>query len=194
MFYGVVAPGIATVYRDWKSVERIKALYPYPKFAKFDYESDAMDWVKRNKYKDGKVSVFNYGSTLRDKYISARYKICPDCVLYLLDCKLVGRMRVNVPDALVEYKGDKIQICVNNLQLSNETIAGHMSAIYNLLSIVGPYVDVNLRLDYYSLFYCLTNYNRENNRYVSTVRSAIDSRMGEVAVSYDFLNMLGEEV
>ena len=75
MFYAIVAPGISGVYSEWKSIERIKALYPYPKFAKFEYEVDAYNWLKANKYSNKRHGIYNYGSTFHDRYIDVKYKI-----------------------------------------------------------------------------------------------------------------------
>lgn len=192
MFYAIVAPGISGVYSEWKSIERIKALYPYPKFAKFEYEVDAYNWLKANKYSNKRHGIYNYGSTFHDRYIDVKYKICEDCVYYKLDCKRMGRLRLDLDNAIVEYKGSQILVRFDNMSLSNMSITGHMSAIYNLLDFVGPYVDLNIRVEYYAIFYCLTGYTG-SNRYVTTVRDMITERLCEVAVSYDFSNLIGDE-
>lgn len=193
MYYAIVAPGISGVYSEWSAVERIKSLYPYPKFAKFTYESDAYDWLRKNKYSDKKFGVYNYGNTFNDKYINVKYKICDNCVYYKLNCKRLGRLRVDdIQDAVIEYKGNEILIRIDNMNLSNESVVGHMSAIYNLLDIIGPYVDVNILVDYYAVFYCLTGYSG-NDRYITIVRDKIKERLCEVAVSYDFKNLIGDE-
>lgn len=187
--YAVVAPGISCVYTNWKDVERIKALYPYPKWIKCRTEEDAYEWLRRNTYGHGLSSIRNYGNTFKDLYVDVKYRIDTDCVFYILDCKRLGKMRLNIPDALIEYKGSKIYIKLLNIYLSNETIAGHMSVLHNLLTIVGPYVDLNVELPYYSIFYCLTVYSKGNNRYVQMVRSLIDERIGVVAYSLKMNNM-----
>lgn len=191
--YAVVAPGFSCVYTNWADVERIKALYPYPKWYKCSNEEDAYRWIKRNTYGWTLHEVYNYGNTFKQLYVDAKYKIGKDCVFYVLDCSRVGRIRIHHPTALIEYKGDKIFIRLPNITLSEEAIAGHMSAIYNLLLIVGDYLDINITLPYYSLFYCLSSYTRGNSRPVMLVRELISNRLGAVAYSLK-LEHLNEEV
>ena len=61
--YAVVAPGFSCVYSSWSDVERIKALYPYPKWCKCNTETEAQAWIKRNSYSNKLSSIYNYGNT-----------------------------------------------------------------------------------------------------------------------------------
>jgi len=191
--YAVVAPGFSSIYTNWSDVERIKALYPYPKWCKCSSEAEAYAWIKRNTYSRGLNSIYNYGNTLKDLYIDAKYKIGEDCIYYVLDCKRIGKIRVPSEDILVEYKGSKVYIKLPNTYVSNETVAGHMSAIHNLLILLGDYVDINIELPYYSLFYCLTVYSQGNSRPIQLVKNLIDNRLGAVALSLKMLNFSEEE-
>ena len=191
--YAVVAPGFSCVYSNWADVERVKALYPYPKWCKCYSEEEAQAWIKRNSYGKHLSRVYNYGNSFPELNIYVRYHIGTDCVYYILDCSKVGSIRIHAPDALVEYKGSKIFVKLPNIKVSNETVAGHMSAIHNLLQIVGDYVDLNIELPYYSLFYCLTGYSRGNSRPITLVRQLIDRRLGAVALSLKLENFSKEE-
>lgn len=182
--YAVVAPGLAVVYTSWADVERVKALYPYPKWIKTNSEEEAINWLKRNKYGHTLSSVYNYGNAFKDLHVYAKYKISTDCVYYVLDTSKVGSVRLHPTDALVSYKGNKIYIKLPNIKLSDAAIGSHMSAIHNLLTMLGPYIDVNIQLDHYSIFYALTNYTRNRVRPIALVRDLINSRVG--AVSYSF--------
>jgi hypothetical protein len=191
--YAVVAPGFSCVYSNWADVERIKALYPYPKWIKCHSEEEARAWIKRNSYGKHLTGIYNYGNTFRSLYIDAKYKIGDGCIYYVLDCSKVGHIRIHTKDVFVEYKGSKIYIKLPNIYVSNETTAGHMSAIHNLLKILGDYVDVNIELPYYSLFYCLTVYSKGNNRPVQLVKNLIEQRLGAVALSLKMENFSEEE-
>ena len=192
MFYAITAPGIAGVYTNWSEIERIKALYPYPKFRKFVYEADAYTWLKQNKYPVKATRVYNYGNTFDDLYINVKYKITSECVYVSLDCKRVGNVRLYVPDAAIEYKGDKILMRLPYVNFSEESLASHMSVIYNILQMVGQYMDVNIHLEYYSLYYSLASGHCETNRYVQFVLGLMSDRIGCTAFSYDFSNMIGD--
>ena len=191
--YAVVAPGISCVYTNWSDVERIKSLYLYPKWIKCFSEEEAQAWIKRNSYNRHLSRIYNYGNTFKNLYIDVKYKIAPDCIYYRLDCKRIGNVRIRAEDVLIEYKGSNIFIKLPNIFVSNETVAGHMSAIHNLLRIVGDYVDLNIELPYYSLFYCLTVYSRGNNRPIQLVKNLIDNRLGAVALSLKLENFSEEE-
>lgn len=179
--YAVVAPGFSGVFTNWHEIERVKALYPYCKWQKFHDEASAQEFIKRNLSNHVVKQLYNYGNTLRDLYVDAIYKIGPDCVYYVLHCQRVGRLRLNCPEALVEYKGSKIYVKVPNMYLSDESIAGHMSAIHNLLTLVGDYIDLNITLPNYSVFYALTAYNKGGSRAISVTRDLIDRRLCQVA-------------
>ena len=45
----------------------------------------------------------------------------------------------------------------------------------------GEFVDLNIELPNYSIFYCLTVYSKGNNRSVQLTRDAISKRLCEVA-------------
>lgn len=180
--YAVVAPGFSCVYSDWHSVARIKALYPYPKWIKCETQEQAMEFIRRNKSSKRLTKIYNYGDTFSDLYVTVHYKIFSDCICYVVNISKVGSVRIpEDPNTLIEYKGDKIFIKALNIKVSNESLAGHMSAIYGILKMLGPYLDVNLIIDYYSIFYCLTAYSKGKNRSVSIVRDLIDSRLCKVA-------------
>ena len=195
--YAVVAPGFSSVYTDWKDVERIRALYPYPKWIKCRTEAEAHEFIKRNSYSKKVKQLYNYGDTLEDLYVNAEYKIGPDCVYYIIDTRRVGNIRLLSEDALVEYKGNKIFVKIPNIYLSDELLSGHMSAIHNLLHLVGEFIDINITVPNFAVFYSLTVYSKGANRVVQLTRDAISKRLCKVAftlkMSYDS-DMIEEDV
>lgn len=185
--YAVVAPGLCTIYSNWKDVERVKKLYPYPKWYKCNNEDDARRWLRRNVYNHNDLTVTHYGNTFDTFYIDAKYKILDNAVCYILDCSRVGTLRFSVPNGLVEYRGQKVYIRMNNIRLSNISVAGHMSAIYNMLTIVSENFDVDIHVEYYAIFYAIANYSNGLNKYVVLVQNLIRERLGEVALTWDKL-------
>lgn len=183
--YAVVAPGISCVYTNWKDVERIKALYPYPKWVKVNSEKEAQEWLRRNTYGHGLKTITKYGNTLESLYVNAKYLILEDCLCISYDTSRLGFVRLPKSTNLVEYKGSKIFVKIPNTKLSNETIVGHMSAIYNVLQTIGDIVDINIELPYYSIYYSLTGYSKGNQKSINTVKNLIKNRQG--AVSYSVL-------
>lgn len=180
--YAVVAPGISAVYTNWRDVERIKSLYPYPKWQRVDSEAAAKEWLRRNTYGWGLKTVNKYGNTLNNLYIDAKYKIFSDYLGIVYDTSRVGQVRIPETRNIVAYIGDKIHVKIPDIYLSEESITGHMSAIYNVLNLVGDIIDINIELPNYSIFYSLTSYSKGNLRSISTVRDTVRNRQG--AVSY----------
>ena len=171
--YAVVAPGLHGIYYNWKDVERIHALYPYAKWGKFYNEQDAQEFIKRNTNHHVVKQLYNYGDTLSDLYIDAKYKITNECLFFVFDTKRVGRVRILSEDAVVEYKGSKIYVRLSNIKLSDLTISSHMSAIYTMLHLLGDYVDVNISLPNFSVYYALTTYSGNKSRAIQTTRAYI---------------------
>lgn len=91
-------------------------------------------------------------------------------------------MVINKPNVITEYRGSKIFVKYPNIHLSAESIGGNLSAIVNLLDILGEFVDVNIHLPNYSIFYALVAYTGNKSRAVNAARSYIKRR--ECAVAY----------
>lgn len=186
--YAVVAPGLAMVYTSWADVERVKGLYPYPKWYKTNSEEDALNWIRRNKYGHSLSSVYNYGDAFKNLHVYAKYHIGDDCVYYVFDVSKVGTIRLHSDEAQIAYKGSKIYVKLPNIKLSDEAIGSHMSAIHNMLTLLGPYLDVNIHLEHYSLFYALTSYARNRCRPIAIVKELIGTRVGAVSYSFEVEN------
>lgn len=184
--YAVVAPGLSCIYTNWKEVERVKALYPYPKWAKFNNEEEAAQWLKRNTYGHGLRTVEAYGDVLPNLHVQAKYKIFDDRLCIVYDLSRVGNMRIAAEGCFVEYQGRTSKVMVPNIKLSDESISSHMVAVYNVLNILGNMLDVDIFLPYYSVYYCLTSYKGNKQRSIQTVQNLIQQRTGNVAFSVKF--------
>ena len=186
MWYAVIAPGVERVTDNWKDVERIKYLYPYPKWSKWSTTEAAEAWIKRNRYAHPIQMLKNYGDTFKEFAVHVEYKIGVHSVYYKITTSDTGTLYLPKQDenTLVEYEGNVIRIRVENYVLSNETIAGHMSALYTILAMLGPVIDVDLTIDYYCILYCLTFYSQNKNRSVALLRDTIANRLGATAYTY----------
>lgn len=187
--YAVVAPGISGVYYNWKDVERIHALYPFAKWSKCFNEQDAREFIKRNTSKHIVKQLYNYGDTLKDLYVDAKYRIGEDCLFVVLDTKRIGHLRIPREDVIIEYKGSKIFIRVPNTYLSDTTISSHMSAIHTILELVGGFIDVNIELPNFSIFYALTAYKGKRSRAITLTQEMILRRTCKVAYTLKMRNI-----
>lgn len=187
--YAVVAPGLQGVFYQWKDVERIHALYPYAKWGKFTNETDVREFIKRNTSHHVVKQLYNYGDTLSDLYIDAKYRIGDNCLYFVFDTKRVGRLRLLAKDSIVEYRGSKIYVKVLNIKLSDMTISSHMSAIYTMLKMLGDFVDVNIELPNFSIYYALTTYAGNRSRAIQTTKTFIQQRLCKVAYTLKMKNI-----
>lgn len=189
MPYGVVAPGICTVYEDFKSVQRIMALYPYPKFRKFRTTEEAWAFVRRYNNKHFYHGVYKYGDTFNNHYISMEYFIGKDSLYYNFRTKKIGYVKIVSSKAEVQNGANLITARIRNIYLNPNMISAHLIAIYHGLELLGDFVDVDVTVKDHSVFYALMTYKGQN-RVIRRVLDKINSRLGKLSVS---LPDFGEE-
>lgn len=189
MPYGVVAPGLSNVYEDYKSVERIKSLYPYPKFRKFNTDEAAWEFVRRNKNKHEFSSVYKYGDTFDNLCISMEYFIGKDSIYFNFRTSKIGYIKIISDRAEVENRANIITATIKNIELNNEMITSHLITIYHGLQLIGDFIDVDVTVPDHSIFYTLMTYNG-NSRVINRVLEQIRNRKGKLSVS---LPDFGEE-
>lgn len=180
MYYAVTAPGFNATYTDWHMVERARVFYPFLKWKKTYTPEQATLFINQNKCNSRVNLIYNYGDTFKELYITASYEILDDSVEYILDTRNMGSIRLHNPDYIIEYKMNKIRAILPNIKLSADSIASHMSAIFNLLQLVGGYVDVNLVVPNYSVFYALAFYQGDRQRSITFVQQYINTRFSKV--------------
>lgn len=185
MIYAVVAPGYSLITKDWGKVERAKALYPYPKWHKCYSEEEAQLFVKKNYVSRPVKLIYNYGDTFKDLYIDASYRIGSGCLYFEFNTERVGRLKLSNPNVIVEYAGQMVYVKMPNIYLSETSISSHMSAIYNLLMTLGPNVDVNIRINYFAVYYALTSYAGNKVRSIDVTKEYINSRLCKVAYTLE---------
>lgn len=178
-FYAVTAPGFSCVYTDWGMVERARVFYPYLKWKKVYSQEQADKFIARNK-SDAKIKmIYNYGETF-DICVTVSYTIHPDSVEYIIDTRKTGMFRLHNPDYIIEYRSTEIRAILPGITLHEDVISSHMSAVYNVLQLLGEYVDVNIVLPNYSIYYALAYYSGTAQRSVCLVQDYIKSRLAKV--------------
>lgn len=185
MIYAVVAPGYSLVTKDWGMVERAKALYPYPKWRKCYSEVEAQLFIRKNYVPRPVRMIYNYGDTFKDLYIDASYRIGKDRLFFEFNTERVGRLKLSNPNVIVEYAGKMVYVRMPDIYLSELSISSHMSAIYNMLMTLGPNVDVNIRVNYFAVYYALTSYSGTKIRSIDVTKEYINSRLCKVAYTLE---------
>lgn len=184
MPYAVVVPGISTVFDNWADVERICALYPYPKFRKFTTREECWEFVKRHTSKKVYTDIYKYGDTFDNLYVTIEYFICEDKVCYNFKTKKIGYLTVECSDPNVHFtnRNGVIKATLSDIRLNDDLITSHVIAIWHGLKIIGDYVDVDIKVPDHSVFYALTTY-KGRNRAINRVRDFIDNRIAKVSLS-----------
>lgn len=184
MPYAVIVPGINTVLNDWAEVERLCALYPYPKFRKFRTAEECWEYVKRHTSRRLYTDIVKYGDTFDNLYVTMEYFICEDRVCYNFKTKKFGYISVECRDPNVKCinKNGVIKVIMSDIHLNDDLINSHMIAIWHGLRIIGEYIDVDIKVPDHSIFYTLMSYKGQN-RTINRVKNYIDGRLAKVSVS-----------
>lgn len=184
MWYGYVGPDLKTVFPSFKPIERLRILYPYSAYKKFDSEGAAWDWVQKRGSRKLFSNVRKYGDIFDHHYVTVEYFIQPDCVCYNIKTKDIGYIKVvsQDPDVSIENRTDVIKVRIRGLELNNDLIISHMIAIYQVLNLLGTFVDVELCVPDHSIFYALTRYTGSDRR-LNKVLKYMKERKGNFAVT-----------
>lgn len=184
MPYAVIVPGINTVYQTWGEVERIIALYPYPKYRKFATEEECWEYVRRHTTKRIYTDITKYGETFDNLYVKMEYFIRGDKVYYNYKTGKMGYIAIEStdPSVIVINRTSGIKAILKDIYLNDNLITSHMIAIWHGLRIIGEFVDIDIRVPDHSIFYALMTY-KGSNKTINRVRRYIDERMAKVSVS-----------
>lgn len=184
MPYAVVVPGMSRVFKRWSDVERVIALYPYPKYRKFETEEECWEYVKRNTYKRVYTDVTKYGDTFDSLYVQMQYFIRPDKVYYNFFTKKLGYIAIECDNENVTVinRTENIKAIMHDIYLNDDQISSHLIAIWHGLRIIGDFVDVDVTVPDHSIFYALMTY-KGSNKVINRVRDYINNRTAHVSVT-----------
>lgn len=193
MPYAIVAPGLSLVSDDYQDVERIKTLYPYPKFRKFKTEQECVRYISYHENKHSFDSIVRYGDIFDTVYVKMEYYIGEDFIGYNFDISHFGYTRLYSDKAKIVQHGNIITATLENIKVPRDTILGNLAAIYNGLYLLGTYVDVEVVIRNHAMFYALTVYNG-SNAYLSRAIDKIKNRLGGLAITLRLPKGIKEEV
>lgn len=185
MYYGYVGGGIKTVVTDFNVIRELQIKHPYSSFRKFYKEEKAWNWVKYRSSIKGVSKVTRYGDTFADTYVTMEYFIYGDAAYYNFRTPNIGDifLTTSEPNVFIENRKDVIKVKISKFNAS-DTILGHLSAIYQGLNVLGPYVDVEIVVPDHSIFYSLTQYTGTDSR-INRVLNLLKSRIANFSVTLD---------
>lgn len=184
MWYGFVSGDINLWTQDFTKIHNLAKVSPYPKFRSFDTEEKAIEFVQRNKRNSNIKSLNNYGNVFTNVHARLEYYIEEDTIYANLRTKGMYNIRIPTKDKniLLEYRNNLIKIQIKDIYLNDKLISAHITALYNLLKLIGDLIDINIVVPDNSIYYAITAYTG-NNILINRLQSLIKNRFGEVALT-----------
>lgn len=140
--------------------------------------------MQRNRNTKMLTNVKKYGDCFDNLYITIEYFIRDRYIYYNLDTSKLGRVRIvcDRDDVFIENRTESMMVRLEMPNLNNDSIMSHAVAVYQILDILGEYVDVEIIVPDHSIFYLLTAYTGTRYSYLKLL-NAIESRKGKVSVT-----------
>ena len=194
MWYAIVGPGLKTVSQDWLQIKELSQIFPYCKFRKFPTEAGAWDFINLNMRTYSDLSLYKYGNTFDNLYIQLKYIIYKNKIYFTFNTEHFGNIRL-IPNkkSVIEY----MQKCVtvlytNDEELDCNLISTHLRAIQRGISMLGDFVDVDIVVPNYSIYYALTLYSGDDPE-ISFFTQLLKSRLGAYSISLNNKKVIADE-
>lgn len=171
--------------QDIDKINRLHLTSPYSSFRRHETEEQALKRVERLKKSSKLKSITKYGNIFSNLYITAKYFISDTKVCVNLYTEKVGMLNIETTSKNVKIMNKPgLSTIEFKSSLKEDLIISHLIVIYNVLKLVGPYVDVEFIIPDKSIFYALFRYTGSRPD-LRRVRKYIDDRLGEIAVTIE---------
>lgn len=184
MWYGFVSNNMTLWTQDFTKVNTLAKICPYPKFRGFQTEEEAILFIKKNKRNKLLKSLKTYGNVFTNVKTQLEYYIEKDRICANLRTKGMYNIRIPTTDknVLIEYGAKLVKIQLKDIYLNDNLISSHITAIYNLLKLLGDFIDIDIVVPDNSIYYALTTYTG-SNILINRVQLLIKKRFGELAIT-----------
>lgn len=183
--FAIVANGYQGICKTQRQLDAIIAIYPYPKFRKFHTTEEARQWIRMNQRSIQNTDIVNYGDTSSAGYATVKYQIRKDEVLYEVDTRLLGFVKIQQTDkVLVEARPRSLVVRYLGLALNDDLIMHHIIAIRNIMRFMGGFVDLDICVPDISIYLALTKY-RGKNYMLKSAQHDMAKRLGAVAITVE---------
>lgn len=183
MWYGLIASNCKRVTKSWNDLNEYIKLYPYAKFRKFKTEEEALEFIERNNNYRAVDDITLRGDVYNNLYISINYYIREGTVYYNIFLNELNDIYIDIIEkkdlfTIEKYKRTiKVEV---PMKLNPDLILSHVIVINNILDIVGDLVDIELIIEYFSIFCILETYT--GNKYqIVKLQEKIRNRKGNIA-------------
>lgn len=180
-YYALWGQGQELITKSWAEVENMRLRYPFIQWRKFYSEGEALKCLRSYAKGDCYPTLYYIANKVKTtKYIEVEYFIDSDRLCYNINTSRVGNisfMNNNRNRYDCETHGDITTLEVKDVYLNPDLILSHIKAIFDLLTFVGPIIDVNIVVPNHSVLYTMLYYQGEDNR-ILRVLSLIAKRLG----------------
>ena len=185
MYYAVIANGKASVCQSHKQLDAITAIYPYPKVRKFRELGEAREWLAANARCSYDTRIKHYGSTSAAGFIGITYKILEHGIDYVLDTSSLGYVYCSpLPGFAVDVRYNTMHVVCNDVKLNDDIIEHHIIAVYRILKLIGPFVDVDITVPDISVYLAMVKYTGRNYN-IRKLRDLLSARAGGVSYTVE---------
>lgn len=184
MFYGIAGPGVNAVFTSWKQVADITAVVPYCSYRKFYTEEEAWNFVKSHSLKEYTGYLHKYGDTFDTPYLTLKYIIYNNVAYYTVNTKHFGNIRMDVADALVQYRANLILIRKQFDSINENLIRDNMKVICSGVKLFADFIDIDVIVPDHSVFYAFYGYNGEDVE-INSYKEYISNRIARVSFSME---------
>lgn len=180
--YAFVGNGFQGIVKTQEALQVLLSLYPYPKFRKQSTEEEARKWLSINSRKYNNFKRDHYGDCCDTGFAKVEYFIYDGCLFYNIFTDKVGRLLVEAKDSdtSILRSPDNIAIKIKDTNLKEQLITHHCIALLKVLTLIGPYIDVDLVLPDMSILLAITAYT--GSAYlIRSLQKTIKERIGGVS-------------
>jgi hypothetical protein len=173
------------VYTNWNDVQKLFVQYPFSSVRKFYSEDKAWDYVEKHAPK-GKHKIKHIGFTYNELAVDVEYFIYNKEAfvnVYIPD-KLDIIITPTIDNCTVtKTRSGVYMIHFTELNLKENSARSHALLFYNILCLLGNFVDVNLWV-YDDTLYLLDKFYKGSDVTYLELKKLIKSRLGEVGYTY----------
>lgn len=194
MWYAIVGPGLKTVSKDWKRIEELSKIFPYCKYRKFPTEEACWRFIAENARSYSDLSLYKYGNTFERPFIRFKYFMKDNKAYFTFNKEHFGTIRlITDEDCLVEYQQKCVTVLYTNGEEYNpDLILHHLQVIQLGVEMLGDFVDVDIVVPNYSIYYALTIYSGDNDD-IKFIIDLLKSRMGQYSITLNNKKVILDE-
>lgn len=187
-FYALVAPDITGIYNTFDELAEVIKYTPYPSFRKFYKKEEAILFIQTHRARKDFGSLNGYGNIIVPLSVTINYYIGLNYLYFNVLKENFMYLKISSSDKTVaiDNREDCIKI-IQKVNLNPNKLSNHIIAIYNILQIVGPLLDINLIIPTNGIFYVLEMYKGVKPIIVRTQR-LLQERLGAIGYTTEHID------